>query len=618
MGDLPSWEGAKRIAFDVETRDQHLKELGPGDIRDGYMVGYSFAIEDGPCHYIPFRHEGGDNVDETAALAYLLEQAANYDGVLVGANMSYDLGYCVKESVKWPKVQYFRDVQVAEPLLDEHQFSYSLQAIAERHGFPGKEETALEEAARMFGVSKKGGLWRLPARHVGSYAEQDARLPLQLLRRQEKEIDNQDLWEIYNLESELLPVLVDMRRRGVAVDWDRFEQMEAWTLERQKECLDSVQHHTGCKLSLGDVNKASALAPVFEKIGIKLPLTSKSKKPSIKGEVLEQIDHPIAEAIVAARSMDKLRGTFCGLVRKFIVNGRIHSSFNQLRRTDDEGTARGTITGRCSSDNPNIQFQPIRSPEFGYPWRGIYIPDTDEWVCCDFSQQEPRLTVHYAELCGLPGAQEAGDAYRDDPNTDHHAMMAKLTNLHRKVAKAIFLGLVYGMGGAKLCRQLGLPTAEKKIRGVLRTVAGPEGQVTIDRFNDAVPFVKYISKLCEKQARRKGFVRTIGGRKGRFQKDAAGNYDWTYKALNKLIQGSAADQMKKAMVMMVRAGILLQIQVHDEIDFSPREPREADDAAQIMRDAIPLSVPVKVDIERGASWGEINDEGRAKCKEFYA
>jgi DNA polymerase I-like protein with 3'-5' exonuclease and polymerase domains len=208
---LPRWSEAKRIAIDLETRDPQLTTLGPGALRDGYVVGVAVGIEDGETFYLPVAHEGGGNLDPRHVWAYLRENAAEFTGDVVGANLQYDLSYLLEHGVEFPRIRYFRDVQVAEPLLDELQLSYSLEEIARRRGLPGKAEDELRLAVSALGLSHgqvkevKKNLWRLPARYVGAYAEQDVRLPLQLIRRQEREIDDQDLWNIYNIESRLLP-----------------------------------------------------------------------------------------------------------------------------------------------------------------------------------------------------------------------------------------------------------------------------------------------------------------------------------------------------------------------------------------------------------------------------
>jgi len=633
LDSLPSWAGAKRVAVDCETRDPDLRKLGPGAGRrpNSYITGISFAIEDGPGAYLPIRHEGGDNLPVEAVLRYLRDQAAVFKGDIVGANLPYDLDFLAGDGIEFKSARYFRDIQIADPLICELYDSYSMQSIAQRWGFSGKDEGLLRLAAHEYKIDPKKDMWTLPARFVGAYAEEDTRLPLNILRRQEREIDEQNLWGVYNLESKLLPVLTKLRRRGVRIDLDRLDMIDRWALEQETEALAQVKHLTGVTVRVGDVWKPETIAPALEYIGVKLKKTSQGK-PNIDKELLASIKHPVADALERARKVNKLRTTFGQSVRDHVVNGRLHCTFNQLRRQKDneaDGTA-GAAYGRLSCEHPNLQQQPARD-EFATMWRAIYLPEEGElWASNDYSQQEPRMAVHYACLArdmigqhAWEKAIEARDKYRNDPNTDNHQMMADMAGIKRKDAKEIYLGLSYGMGGAKMCRKLGLPTmtAVRGPRGQTFDVnseegarlaeqgarrweaAGPEGQTLLDTFDRRVPFIKKLAKACEARAKAVGYITTLSGRRCRFPKDAEGNFDWTHKGLNRLIQGSSADQTKMAMVACAEAGLDIIIQVHDEIAFSVKSKDEAERAAHIMRTCTPLELPSKVDVEMGVSWG---------------
>lgn len=607
LASLPSWREAKRVAIDCETCDPHLKELGPGVRRGGRIVGVSFAVEDGPAVYLPFGHAGGDNLPAEHVLEYLRDQADCFAGDLVGANLSYDLDYLEQAGVRF-RPRFCRDVQVAEPLLDELQDGYSLQAIAERHGLPGKAEDQLRAAAEAYGVDAKAGLWRLPARHVGAYAEQDARLPLQLLRRQERLLEEQNLWGVYDLESRLLPVLVKLRRRGVRVDFDRLEQVETWSLQEEEKALAEVHRLTGARVAVGEVWKAEALARVLSRLGVQVPLTPQTKKPSVTRALLASVDHDAARMLLRARKVNKVRTTFAASVRMHAVGDRVHPTFNQLRSTKDrESEDSGARYGRLSSSDPNLQQQPARDPELGPMWRSVYVPDEGyPWACLDYSQQEPRWLVDYAERSRCTGAAATAQRYRSSPKTDSHQMMAEIAHIQRKQAKEIFLGLCYGMGPGKLCRKLNLPTtwAHSARLNKMVEVAGPEGAALLRVFDAAVPFVRELADRCEAQAKRRGYILTVLGRRCRFPRAADGQFDWCHKALNRLIQGSSGDQTKKAMVDADAAGIYQQLQVHDEIDAS-LGPEDAQRLAAVMREAVPCRVPMVVDVELGRSWGEV-------------
>lgn len=654
IADLPSWAGAKRIAIDAETRDPSIgNDLGSGSMRDGYTVGWAFAIDGGPKHYLPFRHEGGDNLPEEEVLRYLRANIKHFDGEFVGANLAYDVDYGYNDGFEWNRDAKFRDVQIADPLLYELHYSYSLKNIGKRHGIEAKDESLLVDAARSYGLDPKKGLWRLPGRFVGEYGEQDVASPLEILRAQEKLINERGLQEIWDLESEVLPVLVRMRRRGVRIDFDKLAEIEAWTLQEEKEAIALVKHHTGWDIGVDNVWKPTALAPALEAIGMRLNKTS-TGAPQIDKNVLDS-DHPVPQAILKARKVNKLRTTFAASIHKYAVNGKIHCQFHQIAREDEAGDQKGVRYGRLSATHPNLQQQPSpdRDPVIAGEWRKIFIPEPGAiWGCNDYSQQEPRWTTHFAAVMDLPKAREAARRYQNDPTTDNHEMMTRLIHgdalvdkwiaeaskmfkVNRGYAKNIFLGLCYGEGGAKLCHDIGMPTrwahisgwgAKRRVEyydtkreamaarmeagtGYFKEMAGEEGQAILDNFDAEVPYVRRLADAASKRADANGFVKTVLGRHLHFEQRDDGSYDYTHKALNRVIQGSSADQTKLALIQLDRAGYYLQLQVHDETDGSFGSVAEAKAAGDIMRDCILERcdpwVPFKVDTECGPSWGEI-------------
>ncbi len=651
LADLPQdWNCVKRIGFDTETRDPELKQLGIGVRRPGcYMVGFSFALEDGESFYVPIRHDGGDNVeDPEQALRYLRHQVKNFRGTVVGANIQYDLDYTAQEGAWFENAAHIRDVQIADPLIHELHMSYSLKSIAERLGTPGKDQALLEDAARIYGVDPKGGLWRLPARYVGPYAAQDAVEVLTILRIQERRIDALDLWDIYNLESQVTPVLVKMRRRGVLVNFSHVEKIENWSLEEEAKALAFVQRETGYDVGVGNVWKADAMAEPLRRLGIQVPVTRQGKD-SVDKDLLGSIDHPVAKQLAWARKVNKLRTTFAASIRRYMVNGRIHCTFNQIAVDDGTGGGiQGARYGRLSCVDPNLQQQPSRD-EFAQDWRRIYLPEPGRlWCSNDYSQQEPRWTTHFAAVYPFEdeatrwSALKAAQVYKDDPNADNHDMMTRIVYGDEFVEKAdkkeykkartncklIYLGLCYGEGGAKLCDDLGLPTRwtvtyrverqytqeyfENEVEARQRQIdtggrcwrcAGEEGQSILDQFNGNAPHIGKLAKAATEIAKKRGYIRTILGRILHFPQGADG-YEWTHKALNRIIQGSSADQTKKALVEIDRAGHFIQLQVHDEIACSVEDESEGRAIAEIMRNCVPAEVPFKVDTECGSSWGD--------------
>lgn len=614
VAELPSWKGCRRVGLDLETCDPQLKRLGPGVRRDGYIVGVSFAMEDGPAHYLPFGHAGGDNLERAKVISYLEDQAGEFTGDIVGANLQYDLDYLAQAGVVFRRARFFRDVQVAEPLLDENQFSYSLDNIALRHGLQGKSEELLKVAAERFKVDAKAEMWKLPARFVGPYAIQDARLPLNLLAEQERMLEDQGLWGIWDIESRLLPVLIKMRRRGVRINEDQLDIMEAKAIREEETALKEFSRLSGVEVSRADLNRPTVIGRALMALGVSKPKRSpKSQQVQIKADVLRSYNLPAIDHYLRARQFRKISNDFVNSIRDHMVDGRIHTTFNQLKMERNEGGSGGTVSGRLSSTGPNLQQQPARHPEIGKDWRAIYVPEEGcEWACADFSQQEPRWVVHYAEITGCPGAKAAAEQYRNDPNTDFHNMVCEMLGWDttcketRGRVKAIGLGLFYGMGGAKLCDSLGLPTdwwdapSGKKVR-----VAGREGKAILDEYHYKVPFVKALSTKAMDRAKAIGRIKTVLGRVCRFEMDDKGGFKFTHKGLSRLIQGSSADQTKKAMVDADDAGLRLQLQVHDELDMSIENRQQGEHLAEVMRDAVPCNVPARVDLETGPDWGHI-------------
>ena len=630
IGDLATWDGAKRIALDVETCDPLLREMGIGVRRGGYVVGVSYAIEGGPKHYLPMKHQMGGNVESVdQAWAFLRAQIKGFTGTVVGAHLSYDLDYLMEEGCDFSNVSWFRDIQVAEPLIDELQNRFSLEALSQKYLGIGKQEDELTNAAADWGFHHKKELWRLPGTDVGSYAEGDVTQPLEILAFQEKVIVAEGLQPIFDLESRLLPVLVKMRRRGVRIDMDQLDRVEKWASREELKNLAIIKHITGAEPGYGNCWKAAALVRPLEAAGHKVPMSGAKPKPSVTKEWLDEKKRAgckVSGAILRMRQVNKLRTTFAASVRRYGIshgfdNFRVHCTLNQTIKDKESNSSgsggdedtEGAAYGRLSCVHPNLQQQPGRDPEFAPMWRAVYVPDHGKiWAANDYSQQEPRWTVAFAELArpykgappGLKGSHEAGDAYRNDPTTDNHEMMAKMAGIKRKEAKEIFLGLCYGMGGAKLARKLSLPTKwiETKKRGNVE-VAGDEAKLILDKFDEKVPFVKLLAKQLQELAEKRGWIKTAGGRKCHFPKNDDGGYDWCHKALNRLIQGSAGDQTKQALVDLDDAGHYIQLQIHDEIDGSVADAAEAEAQAEIMRRALPSSVPSKVDTELGSSWG---------------
>jgi len=601
---FPNLSEAKEIAIDLETCDPNMESLGPGWPRnDGYIVGYAVAV-DGWAGYFPVAHAGGGNLDKRLVERWVKDVLATPADKIMH-NAAYDLGWLRASGFQVNGTIY--DTMLAAPVLDENRYNYSLNALGFDYLKETKSEQGLKEAASDFGVHHKKELWRLPAMHVGGYAEQDAALTLKLWHHLRALMRKDEVESIFELETEVLPVLVDITLKGIHFDRAKCEKNLIEMRRKEAEILKYLKSQAGMSV---DIWAAQSIATAFDRIGIQYPKTA-AGAPSFTKSFLDTHEHPMAKMILEAREYQKTHGTFLEPYLKHSAkDGRLHTHFNQMRNEDG-----GAVTGRLSAANPNLQQVPARHPVIGPMVRSLFLPEEgQQWAANDFSSQEPRLLVHYATLLGLPGAEKMAQAYRDNPDTDFHQMVADLAGIKRKAAKTIGLGLMYGMGKAKLAQQLDLPV--------------DEASDLINTFHSKVPFLKgtvdAVMKRIEHPASN-GSIRTLLGRRCRFplwepvewgvnkalpREQAVIEYGarikraGTYKGLNRLIQGSAADQTKAGLVALHKAGFNLLLQVHDEIALSVRSRDEAREAADIMARAVTLEVPSRVDVEVGPSWGE--------------
>ena len=600
---LPDLSDAKEIAIDLETHDPNIKETGPGwAVGNGYIAGIAIAVE-GWKGYFPIRHEGGGNFDERI-LKKQVQRIMDLPCDKIFHNAAYDVGW-----LRWWGVEVkgkIIDTLIAAPLIDENRFRYSLNELGKDYLKETKSEALLYEAAKEWGVNAKAEMWKLPAMYVGPYAEQDADLTLRLWNYFKVEIIKQELSSIFELETRLFPCLLDMKTKGVRVDLTKAEKIKKDLQKKEDFLLFQIKKDTGVDV---DIWAAGSVAKAFDKLDIRYDRTLKSNQPKFDKNFLSTHKHPLAKMVVQAREFNKARTTFIDTILTHQHHGRIHADINQMR--SDTG---GTVTGRFSYSNPNLQQIPARNKDIGPLIRSIFVPDEGcKWGSFDYSQQEPRVLVHFAALTGggLKGADEVIESYKtEDP--DFHQAVADMAGIDRRTAKTINLGMMYGMGKGKLSSELGLGKEDT--------------EDLFAKFHANVPFVKQLMEQATRKADHVGFLRTLLGRKCRFDLweprafgihkalplwEAEKEYGrdlkraWTYKALNRLIQGSSADMTKKAMVDLYEEGIIAHIQVHDELNCSIDSDGEKNKIKEIMETTVDLKVPLKVDAEIGPSWGEI-------------
>lgn len=625
--DLPDLSRASIISLDTETFDPELKEHGPGWARGkGHVVGISVAVDMYNKWYFPIRHETcpEENMDPETVLRWARDNLTRPNQIKTGANLTYDLGWLRQEGV------HVRgrlcDVQFAEALLDEAA-EVNLDALMSKYLGKGKQTSILYRfLADWFGgpptESQRKWMYKSPPSLAGPYAETDATGPLELLPVLSQKLTAEGLHHIFDMENALIYLMLDMRFAGVRVDIPKAEQLRD-TLEAKKvECDKQIRSLVGFDVN---PNSSSSLASAFDSCGLSYPRTKGTSKnpngaPSFTKDFLKEVDHPLGVLINSRKSFEKLKSTF---VESYIldshVNGMIYGQFHLLR-----GDAEGTRSGRFSSSTPNLQNLPSKDEELAPLVRGIFVPDYGhvQWRKYDQSQIEYRCLAHYAV-----GAQSdhIRNVFRTDPKADYHQAIIDLIEamtgirLERKPAKTVNFGLIYGMGEKKLGASLHLtPKATKEL---------------FKAYHSGAPFAKATMDECAEEARQTGVVKTILGRKSRFdlwEPDGWGRSDdavalplqeallrygsirraYLHKALNRKLQGSAADIMKLAMLKCYQDGVfnytgIPRLTVHDELDFS--DPGGQDQAydymAWVMENALPLNVPLKVECEIGPDWG---------------
>ena len=634
--EYPDLRDYDEIAIDLETRDPDLKSKGSGSVtNNGEVVGIAVATYNDKW-YFPIAHGEAPNMPREKTLEWFKDICA-CPATKIFHNAMYDVCWIRNLGIKINGL--IVDTMIACSVLDENRFAYTLNALSWFYLNEGKNEKALNEAAKSRGLDPKAEMWKLPASEVGAYAEKDAELTFKLWQHVKKLLVEDDCEDIFNLETDLFPCLVDMRFLGVRVDVTRANQLKKELTTQEERLIHQVKIETGVETQIW---AARSIQKVFEHLKLPFEKTVKTGAPSFTKNFLSNHEHPIIQMIAEARKINKVNTTFIDTILRHEHNGRIHAEINQIR--SDDG---GTVTGRFSYSNPNLQQIPAKDPNTGPLIRSLFLPEEGcKWGTFDYSQQEPRLVTEYALRFGLASVNKIADAYDTDPKADFHQTVADMAKIPRGQAKVINLGLFYGMGKAKLEAELG--------------VSKDKAKELFDTYHGKVPFVKQLTNQLMSAAQDQGRIKTILNRKcrfpkyepilkgsdwgrfvpaqdhermlelqamGEFMKDEEGEFikdkdgnkqknywhenghrrAFTYKALNKLIQGSAADMTKKAMLELHRRGITPHIQIHDELDISIPlgEEDNSKEIIRVMEKAVTLQIPNKVDYESGPNWGSI-------------
>ena len=663
------------VAIDLETYDPNLKTKGLGAIRkDGFVTGIAIATKK-QTMYFPIAHHMTDNLNTKETWKYLNDKIfKNKDISKVFHNAMYDV--CWIRAATGEMLQgKLLDTMIAASVIDETRMKYSLDSVSKSY---------LKESKYKYDMSAKVLEWssgtikdpmsnmhKLPYHLVKDYAEQDVNLTLKLWNVFEKKLDevvytkkNDDgskelktCRKIFELETKLFPCLVDMKFKGVKIDAQKAKTLGKLLEKRRDNLLKIIKKHTNLDIEIwaaSSIKKLLDHQQIFDyektkdrekKIkgkGGKVLLNEdgtpkteivKSTTPKLPKDYLQTHKNRFLRMIVKARECDKAKNTFIEGLLEFVHEGRIHADINQIR--SDQG---GTVTGRFSMSNPNLQQIPSKGI-IGKKMRELFIPEEGYvWGSFDYSQQEPRIVVHYALKLNLYGTETLEKEFNKE-DADFHQIVADMAQIPRIMAKTINLGLFYGMGKMKLQNELNL-TKEKANKLFLE-------------YHAKVPFVKQLSQALINFAEVHKILFTLGDRFCRFNKWETRDREWdndlnkytqvailteddakiaykaelltkfkdniadnymkdfenyykpafTYKALNRLIQGGAADMTKTAMVKLYEQGILPHIQIHDELCISIKDDKQAEDIKKTMETALPLLINNKVSYKKGKNWG---------------
>jgi DNA polymerase I-like protein with 3'-5' exonuclease and polymerase domains len=635
LDNLPDLRQYDEIAIDTEERDNGLASgHGPGwAFRSGYIAGISVSYGvpgNEQAFYIPLNHPDTDNFSKDSAAAWLRSHSHLR---WIFHNGPYDLGW-LRVDCGVPVPEKIDDTTAMAVMIDEHEFSYSLDSVAKRCGIEGKDEAMLREAAACYGFNPKSEMWRMPAKYVGPYAEQDALATLRAARAMRPRLVDEGTVKAYTLEMELIPLIQEMRIRGIDIDLDHAERAKVELMGKRDAVFKDLSERLGQRVGMEEIGKTRWLRAVFDSEGIEYPFTDNGNASFTAGVTGWMHKHPhwLPQLIVKADKYNNAASKFIqGYIIDYCHRGRIHPSINQFRSEDEAtGTRQGTRSHRFSYSDPPLQQMTSRDPELTPLIRGCFKPRPGElWGRIDYEQQEYRLMVHFASLLNLPKAEEAADKYRNDPNTDFHALVAELTGLDRTSAKQTNFAKAYGAGLKQFM--------------ALTNMSEADATRVMTQYDEEMPFINELNEETKRQAGRRGYIRLIDGARCHYpfyegpwmewearRAATRAGYDtspcrleeaqkrqeneqhpWhgkrlrradTRKAMNNLIQGSAARQTKIAMLGVWKEGIGPVLQLHDELDLSCATEAEGLRAAEIMRDAVKLVIPVGASPDWGYSW----------------
>ena len=596
MPNLPDLSRYDEVDIDTETTGLSSRDRA---------AGLSVWLPDQTGYYVRWGHEaGGNNCTRAEYQDWARRELTNKTVGLF--NAGFDLRMLAYDDI-WlfsnvGDANRLHDAGVMAPLYNELEPNFRLNTLGTKYcGAPKLEDSRLDDwCASAFGGkpthrAQVKNYWRAPGDLVEKYAITDAKNTHLLRKFYQPLISSLGLDTIYDVERQIIPMLLKMHMTGVRVDVDKAQTLkteleENWAAKQEEWGQLTGQHKF--------IDSAKRFLPFFEARGLPITYTDKGN-PSFAKEVLAKYppEEPLVELITALRMLKHYSGTFINnyILQNVDLFGLIHGEFHSVRND-----RYGSVSGRFSSGGElNLQNVPKRDPIWGPLIRGLYIPLPGYyWVKIDLSQIEYRFFAHYA-------GDRLINLYLDDPNIDFHQAMADLTGHPRAHAKNMNFAALFGAGIERLAIMLGSDLEEaKRVR---------------DEYHDRAPEAKDLSLKASRVAKRRGYITTWGGRRHRFP-DGKNAYGQSYKALNRLCQGSAADLLKYAMRAVDQIidweHVICHLTVHDELDFSVALGKIGDEMIRevhrTMEDVNSLGcekkmmVPVKADAESGPDWGHVS------------
>jgi len=590
--DFLSWlallEKAELFAFDTETTSL--------DYMQAKLVGLSFCIEAGKAAYVPVAHDYIDapqQLELTWVLAQLKALLESEKHLKVGQNLKYD-AHVLKNY----------DINLSGVAFDTMIESYCYNSIATRHNMDALAEKYLGIKTVHFediaGKGKKQLTFnQIDVEKAGHYAAEDADITLRLHQTIYPKLANNkaQLAVFKDIEMPLMPVLMQMEHTGVLIDSDLLDQQSHAIGTRLSELEIQAHNIAGHSFNLSSPKQLQQI--LFEEL--KIPVIKKTPKgaPSTAEEVLQELalDYPLPKVILEHRGLSKLKSTYTDKLPLMInsESGRVHTSYQQAV----------TATGRLSSTDPNLQNIPIRSEEGRKIRQAFIAPENHKIVAIDYSQIELRIMAHLSNDIGLVKAfSEGKDIHQATAAEIFSIPLDEVTSEQRRSAKAINFGLIYGMSAFGLSKQLGID----------RKQAQAYMDVYFKRYPSVLTYMEKTRQLASEQ----GYVETLLGRrlylpdinaKNQMRKKAAER-----AAINAPMQGTAADIIKKAMLVVAQwlnenktLDIKMTMQVHDELIFEIHQ-QHIDEVVpklvELMNNAVKLNVPLIAEYGIGENWEE--------------